>query len=645
MPSPGTMGASDADATGAARGVAPAPAALLASPDKAQRERAYAGIAVLASAAGEAVTASVLSAAKDCVVALVGSVLCADAEVVGSAEARRASLLLGRLMMLDRAVVTVEWLREDRCFAAWQPSSSALAAVVGKEGPLTHDDLLLASSNLVPDLVKWSQSMTDLTEHDGLDALTHFSSWISSCPWHKEHPAGRTDAQNEPILLQAMALARTPPADVSELELAWVWWLIFTLISPNRPGLCAVAGKAGLLALGVQELHRSGSPVEWMRWDTPTGLKAGAIATGTLQLVISGALGFGEEVVTLVIESGVPEALTKMVQSFELSGASKVPEANVMGILHFMIIVQSIDLTVPEAAPIVALLRGIPSALKFCLAHPLNHIKPIALDTVPMCAMICAVIFGKDEEGSDFHFSQSDINSVVVVLKDILSGALVAWFPELPGHWFLPMLHLCVSDVNKFMLVRSAELKPLLLAALFLDPDHLRKDADVSMKAPIQAAAAAAILQIAVFDPGRALLEASPPMMAALRAVATEGGALTEACRRSAQSALVAIDRKQPAAARGGSIVGDSGGDDGGGHVMLSYQWDVQDVARRIVDELQARGYTTWFDLDNLQGSTVDGMSEAVDNASVMLSCISAKYKESAVSPTILRPLIPASYG
>eukprot|EP01052_Picozoa_sp_SAG31_P033800 SAG31_NODE_3867_length_3800_cov_23.537422_2_plen_106_part_00 len=35
-------------------------------------------------------------------------------------------------------------------------------------------------------------------------------------------------------------------------------------------------------------------------------------------------------------------------------------------------------------------------------------------------------------------------------------------------------------------------------------------------------------------------------------------------------------------------------------------------------------------DLDNMTGSTVDSMSEAVDNAAVMLSCISLGYKESA---------------
>ena len=95
----------------------------------------------------------------------------------------------------------------------------------------------------------------------------------------------------------------------------------------------------------------------------------------------------------------------------------------------------------------------------------------------------------------------------------------------------------------------------------------------------------------------------------------------------------------------------------------------MQEVVKRIVVELQARGYRTWFgardgssparclcplswcgwrgsphrphssdscasacasDLDNMKGSTVDAMSAAIDNAEVMLSCVSLAYKESA---------------
>ena len=32
-------------------------------------------------------------------------------------------------------------------------------------------------------------------------------------------------------------------------------------------------------------------------------------------------------------------------------------------------------------------------------------------------------------------------------------------------------------------------------------------------------------------------------------------------------------------------------------HSMSADQWDVQETVKRIVNELQARGYTVWFDL------------------------------------------------
>jgi hypothetical protein len=41
-----------------------------------------------------------------------------------------------------------------------------------------------------------------------------------------------------------------------------------------------------------------------------------------------------------------------------------------------------------------------------------------------------------------------------------------------------------------------------------------------------------------------------------------------------------------------------------------------------------------------MKGSTVDAMSDAVDNAEVMLSCISLAYKESASTHTHLKPVM-----
>ncbi|CAG9460273.1 unnamed protein product [Pedinophyceae sp. YPF-701] len=67
----------------------------------------------------------------------------------------------------------------------------------------------------------------------------------------------------------------------------------------------------------------------------------------------------------------------------------------------------------------------------------------------------------------------------------------------------------------------------------------------------------------------------------------------------------------------------------GVGHVMLSYNWQTQGDVLLLRDELQARGYETWVDVDRMRGSTLEAMARAIEEASVVLICYSRGYKES----------------
>lgn len=49
----------------------------------------------------------------------------------------------------------------------------------------------------------------------------------------------------------------------------------------------------------------------------------------------------------------------------------------------------NVDLAAPEAAPLVSLLHGIPSALQFALDNNLNNVKAIGSTTMGMGA-VCA---------------------------------------------------------------------------------------------------------------------------------------------------------------------------------------------------------------------------------------------------------------
>ena len=62
---------------------------------------------------------------------------------------------------------------------------------------------------------------------------------------------------------------------------------------------------------------------------------------------------------------------------------------------------------------------------------------------------------------------------------------------------------------------------------------------------------------------------------------------------------------------------------------MISYQWDVQRLVIQLKNKLQAEGYKVWMDIDEMGGSTLESMATAVENASVVLVCVSQKYKES----------------
>ena len=65
-------------------------------------------------------------------------------------------------------------------------------------------------------------------------------------------------------------------------------------------------------------------------------------------------------------------------------------------------------------------------------------------------------------------------------------------------------------------------------------------------------------------------------------------------------------------------------------HVMVSYQWDAQDIVVRLVASLKQRGFAVWLDLDEMSGSTLDAMAAAVEGAACVLLCMSEKYKASA---------------
>jgi hypothetical protein len=241
------------------------------------------------------------------------------------------------------------------------------------------------------------------------------------------------------------------------------------------------------------------------------------------------------------------------------------------------------------------------------------------------------------------EFSQGDIDCALADVLERFCGELLALTtPVLPPHFFLAIVHLCISDgescrpspgvlfitlscccaVNKAMLIQSPHLIPLLMSALLLDPEHMRQSQEPDVKEAIQCGACDCFLQIALYEPGRALLENDEAVLEALRALADQ--AWSEDAKLSATRALMALGKDTHVLRESDLQAADSPP-----HIMASYNWDHQDVILRVVRSLQGRGYLVWVDTEQMKGATVDAMALAVEGCELMLLGVSCAYKES----------------
>jgi len=64
-------------------------------------------------------------------------------------------------------------------------------------------------------------------------------------------------------------------------------------------------------------------------------------------------------------------------------------------------------------------------------------------------------------------------------------------------------------------------------------------------------------------------------------------------------------------------------------HIMISYQWDAQRRVVKIKDGLRKLGYRVWLDVEQMHGSTMEAMANAVESSACVVTCISQKYKNS----------------
>jgi hypothetical protein len=338
-----------------------------------------------------------------------------------------------------------------------------------------------------------------------------------------------------------------------------------------------------------------------------------------------------EDAIRMVIETGLIDIILE-----NLGAIRALNDVSQVCVMHYwygcFYLLSSLELHLPSAAPVVQKLRAAAGDIQWCIEHSVTHMELLGWSVSAQGTLLAAAAFGRDEENEGlFTFTQNNITEVVRYMRDILRPKVPVW--PMKASFGLELLDLIIPDRNKRLLLSTENFIEHLLDGLLLDPEHPQiTDPNTdweAVKAPVQSTHISCLQQLALYGPGRDALRARQDVMDALVSVAADGW--SRAAMIAAHGAVKALSDVVPRPLDGGnqSLLGEEGSDSGGGHghVMLSYQWDHQRMVKRINGSLRRRGYTTWLDLADMRGSTVDAMSDAVDCAAVVLVGVARSYK------------------
>eukprot|EP01045_Picozoa_sp_COSAG04_P036233 COSAG04_NODE_8730_length_937_cov_4.483294_1_plen_311_part_11 len=138
-----------------------------------------------------------------------------------------------------------------------------------------------------------------------------------------------------------------------------------------------------------------------------------------------------------------------------------------------------------------------------------------------------------------------------------------------------------VADANKKIMLQHDKLLNTLVTGLLLDDDNPRRGQDGADA--LQEVCVGVLHELALYRPGASAMQSDKRTMDALRMLAEVG---TKESRERAAGALFELQTE-----RRNADMEDQPGSSAAPHIMMSYNWDHQDVILRVVAWLQAHGY------------------------------------------------------
>ena len=357
----------------------------------------------------------------------------------------------------------------------------------------------------------------------------------------------------------------------------------------GRPSLGPTALECGIFELAVAHLHAIGSSADWVSLSRNKAGRAGKLMLSLVNVIKSFAGQANRPDLVACVTSGLFDLSVEAVAAFAVAGANGLGDTD-----HYAVFSALIFLRNSRAQPgCEAKIRSVAPALAYCLENNLDIAKELGATTQGSAAQVCCSVFGRDDGGSEFTFTQQQIDILLTFWAQIVRAVGYNKTAK-PTADSIMALELCISDENKPLLLSNPSFVPYMVDALMIDPSHPRAEMEEQLKSWCQEHHAECFAQLAVFAPAREALRQDPSVIPALQAVAEIG--LSAEARKYADAALLALSNQELHALADGEQK----------HIMLSYQWDVQAIVQRINDSLLNRGYVTWLDLTHMRGSVMD---------------------------------------
>ncbi|BFZ13606.1 hypothetical protein BsWGS_16645 [Bradybaena similaris] len=225
-------------------------------------------------------------------------------------------------------------------------------------------------------------------------------------------------------------------------------------------------------------------------------------------------------------------------------------------------------------------------------------------------AMLTLAYIVEEEENAKLIDETNTIKNIVHWIHKALENKQKRRFRGFtPAELTQGLAKLAVNDSNKGKIVEEGALADFCQMLLHTDPKE-------------QATSAECLWTLSFDKNVRQMINDFPELLAALDSLKDSENAVVQKNVRGAHWLLHGENEASATSTRTQSTQSSKN------HIFISYSWTEKELVKKLSASLAAEGYKLWVDWEQMGGSSLQATAEAIENAAVVLICMSEKYKQ-----------------